>query len=356
MIRRPPRSTRTDTLFPYTTLFRSRQPRFAELVGVFRIPEHAHRLLAARDFGAAARGVDIHLPQLLVHLAGGQAITLHPRGIDDHADFAIDAARAADLRHPRNRQQFLGDIIVDEPRQLFERHVRRFDREIGDRTTRDIDAHHLRLENPVGQVAADLLHRLVDVVIGAVDRRADRELHESPAVALADIGGHFVDAANPAGRRLDALRHLGFELGRRRAGLDHDDLHRGEFDVRLVVHVHPVEADDTRQQQQDEHDDGRHRIADAPGGDVAKAHDSNAFMRVRSGNYCDDFCTTGLTLSPTLRKAPASTTTRSLPVRPEAIATPSSVPVPTLTGRRCIRFLSPTISPYIPSCALWPDL
>src|SRR3546814_12571375 len=26
MIRRPPRSTRTDTLFPYTTLFRSYQP------------------------------------------------------------------------------------------------------------------------------------------------------------------------------------------------------------------------------------------------------------------------------------------------------------------------------------------
>src|SRR3546814_6290988 len=26
MIRRPPRSTRTDTLFPYTTLFRSLQP------------------------------------------------------------------------------------------------------------------------------------------------------------------------------------------------------------------------------------------------------------------------------------------------------------------------------------------
>src|SRR3546814_16742990 len=26
MLRRPPRSTRTDTLFPYTTLFRSRRP------------------------------------------------------------------------------------------------------------------------------------------------------------------------------------------------------------------------------------------------------------------------------------------------------------------------------------------
>src|SRR3546814_20459815 len=31
MIRRPPRSTRTDTLFPYTTLFRSDQPVPAEL-------------------------------------------------------------------------------------------------------------------------------------------------------------------------------------------------------------------------------------------------------------------------------------------------------------------------------------
>src|SRR3546814_3420812 len=34
MIRRPPRSTRTDTLFPYTTLFRS----LARTVEYFRIP------------------------------------------------------------------------------------------------------------------------------------------------------------------------------------------------------------------------------------------------------------------------------------------------------------------------------
>src|SRR3546814_18056358 len=30
MMRRPPRSTRTDTLFPYTTLFRSRIPDVAD--------------------------------------------------------------------------------------------------------------------------------------------------------------------------------------------------------------------------------------------------------------------------------------------------------------------------------------
>src|SRR3546814_3435806 len=33
MIRRPPRSTRTDTLFPYTTLFRS---NYSHLRGVYR--------------------------------------------------------------------------------------------------------------------------------------------------------------------------------------------------------------------------------------------------------------------------------------------------------------------------------
>src|SRR3546814_10588326 len=37
MIRRPPRSTRTDTLFPYTTLFRSIIPR-AKLLSISHTP------------------------------------------------------------------------------------------------------------------------------------------------------------------------------------------------------------------------------------------------------------------------------------------------------------------------------
>src|SRR3546814_702883 len=39
MIRRPPRSTRTDTLFPYTTLFRSKDSVPDELPDVDAIPE-----------------------------------------------------------------------------------------------------------------------------------------------------------------------------------------------------------------------------------------------------------------------------------------------------------------------------
>src|SRR3546814_15544001 len=40
MIRRPPRSTRTDTLFPYTTLFRSRERRQMPMPpGLISVPQ-----------------------------------------------------------------------------------------------------------------------------------------------------------------------------------------------------------------------------------------------------------------------------------------------------------------------------
>src|SRR3546814_968852 len=45
MIRRPPRSTRTDTLFPYTTLFRSARQGHREP----RRPRTAHRARRSRD-------------------------------------------------------------------------------------------------------------------------------------------------------------------------------------------------------------------------------------------------------------------------------------------------------------------
>src|SRR3546814_1902750 len=77
MIRRPPRSTRTDTLFPYTTLFRS----------AVRLAEEVVRRLAAaadaRQLGDAVR-LDVQFPA----------------GLDDRRrDRVVAAARAqrADL-------------------------------------------------------------------------------------------------------------------------------------------------------------------------------------------------------------------------------------------------------------------
>src|SRR3546814_1866370 len=56
MIRRPPRSTRTDTLFPYPTLFRSRQricPASPVQVEISTGPIHARRRHRSRTKGCA---------------------------------------------------------------------------------------------------------------------------------------------------------------------------------------------------------------------------------------------------------------------------------------------------------------
>src|SRR3546814_11963116 len=52
MIRRPPRATRTDTLFPYTTLFRSQEPRDG-------INHHHRRQFATGQYEIAQRQLKI---------------------------------------------------------------------------------------------------------------------------------------------------------------------------------------------------------------------------------------------------------------------------------------------------------
>src|SRR3546814_15279197 len=74
-IRRPPRSTRTDTLFPYTTLFRSRTARHPSLGDRDELLRgglgggRRHRILASRDaarqpFGRGPRSEE-HTSELL---------------------------------------------------------------------------------------------------------------------------------------------------------------------------------------------------------------------------------------------------------------------------------------------------
>src|SRR3546814_13063482 len=76
MIRRPPRSTRTDTLFPYTTLFRS--------VDIFRqrqafdaLPDIRGDILAAERRGLVRRvehGVEA--PRIVFHAARDLLVAL----------------------------------------------------------------------------------------------------------------------------------------------------------------------------------------------------------------------------------------------------------------------------------------
>src|SRR3546814_4346338 len=76
MIRRPPRSTRTDTLFPYTTLFRSLHLH-SGLQAVERVPPTLLRVavhLVAADGGGVLLGIKAReLPIEVRHVVGQAA-------------------------------------------------------------------------------------------------------------------------------------------------------------------------------------------------------------------------------------------------------------------------------------------
>src|SRR3546814_4548442 len=118
MIRRPPRSTPTDTLFPYTTLFRSELAEFQRQVALRRRQDAARG--AARQVGAErvplGHPVAELLDQLLHRDAGRRQ--LHARRLNAAGDrigaqalAAVAAVRGKplgallhDVAHPRSEE------------------------------------------------------------------------------------------------------------------------------------------------------------------------------------------------------------------------------------------------------------
>src|SRR3546814_16343411 len=89
MLRRPPRSTRTDTLFPYTTLFRSHAAERAERAAC------VDRADAARMAGAP--GLEQVERLGTAHLADRDAVGAQPQGradkIGERSDPVLGAHR-----------------------------------------------------------------------------------------------------------------------------------------------------------------------------------------------------------------------------------------------------------------------
>src|SRR3546814_19032327 len=73
MIRRPPRSTRTDTLFPYTTLFRS-DIGIADVTFKLRPGRHVAAEAPRRRLGARERAVH---DEALADAGGGEVVAQH---------------------------------------------------------------------------------------------------------------------------------------------------------------------------------------------------------------------------------------------------------------------------------------
>src|SRR3546814_1253154 len=110
MIRRPPRSTRTDTLFPYTTLFRSIDvrgedsgQRRKQVGGSYQTFEMTIFVMDERHrhVGAAEHGQGVHRIHLVGHDRGlaHQRLEVERTPLDEGADDVArlnDADQAAD--------------------------------------------------------------------------------------------------------------------------------------------------------------------------------------------------------------------------------------------------------------------
>src|SRR3546814_10631528 len=100
MIRRPPRSTRTDTLFPYTTLFRSLVPVGGDPPS-FRQDAHPADIVVPGQFDAAVDLLEYVPRKVAAHpVAHLGPEGLHRRGMLHVHDFFLPLAPGAKARRP----------------------------------------------------------------------------------------------------------------------------------------------------------------------------------------------------------------------------------------------------------------
>src|SRR3546814_21102903 len=107
MIRRPPRSTRTDTLFPYTTLFRSDPGRAvgARVTGqadLFDVLEEGVKQFVGTAVAAVLAGVVVQrLARRVVDVVAGQEVGDADREADDVSAFGLELLGLFARHHSR---------------------------------------------------------------------------------------------------------------------------------------------------------------------------------------------------------------------------------------------------------------
>src|SRR3546814_9629702 len=101
MIRRPPRSTRTDTLFPYTTLFRSRD-QSVDHAGIDLLPLFDAIIQVGEDVARAGGGF-------------GLALDLHP----------VAARRDIDAKPVFDRDEIAVELTEEDAQKLRSLEFRR---------------------------------------------------------------------------------------------------------------------------------------------------------------------------------------------------------------------------------------
>src|SRR3546814_4261792 len=110
MIRRPPRSTRTDTLFPYTTLFRSAVKAYAD----------SGLLAAGHDYEVGGMQLPYVVDMAANTFFAQHSIGLAAFGMLTYANANLLMAHGTDTQknafaHPQMEGRYFGTMCLSEP-------------------------------------------------------------------------------------------------------------------------------------------------------------------------------------------------------------------------------------------------
>ena len=232
------------------------------------IAQGPDRLLAAADPGAACAKIGIGGAQLGVHRRSGDAEAVQFHRVQFDPDFAVGPAVAVHPAHAGAALQGTGDLVIHEPRQLFQRHVGRRDAKGHDRLTFDIDPCHDRRFDIAGQIALDLVNRVLDVLYGLVGGHFHAEFDGCRRHAIGHGGNDVLHTGDAGNGIFDFLGDLGFHLGRGGTRLGDGHGNQRHVDVRKAGDGQRVERLPTQNHQHEERQDRRNRILYRPGREI----------------------------------------------------------------------------------------
>ena len=177
--------------------------------------QRADGLLGAADLAASAGQVDVGAAQLRVHVARRDAKRQQPVRVERHADLAVDAADALDLRHARARPAARVTILSSMNHDSSSSVICGARRRVGDDGHGgDVDALKIGSSMVRGSSHADARDGVLHVVERAVGVGLKLEFDGRGGGAIGEHRGHVLHANHADDGVLDTARHLGFQLGR----------------------------------------------------------------------------------------------------------------------------------------------
>src|SRR3546814_6885500 len=112
MIRRPPRSTRTDTLFPYTTLFRS--PRRGPVLS--NVEPHLNALTLNHIYDGFKQLIPISLFVVVFGVAFGLAAA--QTGLSDTSAVLMSKIGRAHVRTPVTNAHLVCRLLLEKKKKI----------------------------------------------------------------------------------------------------------------------------------------------------------------------------------------------------------------------------------------------